>query len=118
MDRGGTGFAQAMHPPHAPSTCSPRDRRGSGLTQATHPHDRGGTGLAEAQATHLPHTARHAARDNDDTVQQCKDLNPISDPSFEDRSGLTLVSRTVSGPTLNESAILLKCQIPVNELLY
>ena len=43
---------------------------------------------------------------------------PVSDPSFEDRSGLTLVSRAVSGAILNEPAILLKCQIPVSELLY
>lgn len=97
MDMGDMELTQAMHPPHAPSTCSPRDRSGSELAQATYPHDRGDTGLAEAQAMHLPHTARHAARDNDDTVQQCEDLNPISDPSFEDRSGLTLVSKTVSG---------------------
>lgn len=76
-------------------------------TQST---DRGGAGLA--QATHPPHTARHAAHDNGDTVQQREDLKPVSDPSFEDRSGLNLVSRTVSGPTLNESAILLKYQIP------
>ena len=100
MDRGVAGLAQATHPPHVPSTrilhTQPMVRGGAGLTQATHP----------------PHAARHAARDNDDTVQQCEDLKPVSDPSFEDRSGLTLVSRTVSGPTLNESAILLKYQIP------
>ena len=114
MDRGGAGFAQAMHPlhaahgqgwrrarpGHAPSTC----------TLHTQPTDRGGAGLT--QATHPPHTARLAARDNGDTVQQREDLKPVSDPSFEDRSGLTLVSGTVSGPTLNESAILLKYQIP------
>ena len=143
MDRGGAGFAQAMHPlhaahgqgwrrarpGHAPSTCTlhthpPHAAYGQGwrgarpgpghapstCTLHTQPTDRGGAGLT--QATHPPHTARLAARDNGDTVQQREDLKPVSDPSFEDRSGLTLVSGTVSGPTLNESAILLKYQIP------
>lgn len=98
-DRGGVGLAQAMHPPHtpstaahghgwhgahpghAPSTCTlymqPTGQEWLGLAQATYPHDRKGVTQARWGPGHtLPHTARHAARDNDDTVQQCEIWTP------------------------------------------